>query len=148
MDPNVDWVSVSALLDAASSELNVGQLLHTSVFSLFESMSAVEIGNPKMDAGGSLLLLLLLLLLQPSSVPCGWIMHGVALLAYGGKRELESNTSGIDAVRQQPRQRILEMCFLLVFAVAAAQKSKLYWTSKRDIHSHVCGVTGILSDHV
>jgi hypothetical protein len=53
MDPNVDWVSVSALLDAASSELNVGQLLHTSVFSLFEAMSAVEIGNPKMDAGGA-----------------------------------------------------------------------------------------------
>jgi hypothetical protein len=52
MDPNVDWVSVSALLDAASSELKVGQLLHTSVFSLFEAMSAVEIGNPKMDAGG------------------------------------------------------------------------------------------------
>ncbi|WIA23577.1 hypothetical protein OEZ85_000294 [Tetradesmus obliquus] len=51
MDPNVDWVSLSALLDAASSELNEGQLLHTSVFSLFEAMSAVEIGNPKMDAG-------------------------------------------------------------------------------------------------
>lgn len=50
-DPNIDWVPVSALLDAASQELDVGQLLHTSVFSLFEAMSAVEIGNPKMDAG-------------------------------------------------------------------------------------------------
>jgi hypothetical protein len=74
MDPNVDWVSVSALLDAASSELNVGQLLQTSVFSLFEAMSAVEIGNPKMDAGGPLLLLLLLLLLQPGNAISGRVI--------------------------------------------------------------------------
>lgn len=46
------WVPVAGLLEAASSELEVGQLLHTSVFNLFEAMSAVEIGNPKMDAGG------------------------------------------------------------------------------------------------
>lgn len=52
-DPTVDWVPVAGLLEAASSELEVGQLLHTSVFSLFEAMSAVEIGNPKMDAGES-----------------------------------------------------------------------------------------------
>lgn len=50
-DPGVDWVPVAGLLEAASSQLEVGQLLHTSVFSLFEAMSAVEIGNPKMDAG-------------------------------------------------------------------------------------------------
>lgn len=47
----MDWVPVAGLLQAASDELEVGQLLHTSVFSLFEAMSAVEIGNPKMDAG-------------------------------------------------------------------------------------------------
>lgn len=50
-DPNIDWVPVSSLLDAAAKELGVGQLLHTSVFSLYEAMSAVEVGNPKMDAG-------------------------------------------------------------------------------------------------
>jgi hypothetical protein len=50
-DPGVEWVPVAGLLDAASSQLEVGLLLHTSVFSLFEAMSAVEIGNPKMDAG-------------------------------------------------------------------------------------------------
>jgi hypothetical protein len=50
-DPTVDWVPVAGLLEAASNELEVGQMLHTSVFSLFEAMSAVEIGNPKMDAG-------------------------------------------------------------------------------------------------
>lgn len=51
MDPTVDWVPLDGLLSAASQELEVGQLLHTSVFNLFEAMSAVEIGNPKMDAG-------------------------------------------------------------------------------------------------
>lgn len=50
-DPTVDWVPMAGLLAATSSELQVGQLVHTSVFSLFEAMSAVEIGNPKMDAG-------------------------------------------------------------------------------------------------
>lgn len=53
MDSGVDWVPVGGLLEAASNELQVGQLLHTSVFSLFEAMSAVEIGNAKMDAGES-----------------------------------------------------------------------------------------------
>jgi hypothetical protein len=50
-DPAVGWVPLAGLLEAASNELEVGQMLHTSVFSLFEAMSAVEIGNPKMDAG-------------------------------------------------------------------------------------------------
>lgn len=50
-DPTVDWAPMTGLLAAASRELEVGQLVHTSVFSLFEAMSAVEIGNPKMDAG-------------------------------------------------------------------------------------------------
>jgi hypothetical protein len=45
------WMPVDGALAAAASELEVGQLLHASVFSLFEAMSAVEIGNPKMDAG-------------------------------------------------------------------------------------------------
>lgn len=48
-----EWVPIGRLLDAASAELRVGQMVHTSVFSLFEAMSAVEIGNPKMDAGMS-----------------------------------------------------------------------------------------------
>lgn len=51
-DPTAEWVPIAGLLEAASSQLDVGQQLHTSVFSLFEAMSAVEIGNPKMDAGG------------------------------------------------------------------------------------------------
>eukprot|EP00879_Flechtneria_rotunda_P027761 GHRR01029752.1.p1 GENE.GHRR01029752.1~~GHRR01029752.1.p1 ORF type:complete len:153 (+),score=34.41 GHRR01029752.1:416-874(+) len=51
MDPAVDYVPVLGLLERASNELEVGQLIHTSVFSLFEAMSAVEIGNPRMDAG-------------------------------------------------------------------------------------------------
>ncbi|KAF8061133.1 NAA35 [Scenedesmus sp. PABB004] len=45
------WEPVGGLLAAACDELEVGQMVHTSVFSLFEAMSAVEIGNPKMDIG-------------------------------------------------------------------------------------------------
>eukprot|EP00775_Hariotina_reticulata_P003404 gene3404-3677_t len=51
MDASIEWVPVADLLDRASQELDVGQMLHTSVFSLFEAMSAVEIGNQKMDPG-------------------------------------------------------------------------------------------------
>lgn len=44
-------VEVTALLAAASCQLSVGQLLHGESFSLYEAMSAIEVGNPKMDAG-------------------------------------------------------------------------------------------------
>jgi hypothetical protein len=46
-----EWAPIGGLLAAAADELRVGQLVHASTFSLFEAMSAVEIGNPKMDAG-------------------------------------------------------------------------------------------------
>jgi hypothetical protein len=68
MDPSIEWLPVAELLDRASKELDVGQMLHTSVFSLFEAMSAVEIGNQKMDPGLLLLLLLLLHCCQGSIV--------------------------------------------------------------------------------
>jgi hypothetical protein len=47
----MEWKPVEPLLEAARQELRVGQMVHSSGFSLFEAMSAVEIGNPKMDAG-------------------------------------------------------------------------------------------------
>lgn len=50
-DPTVEWLHVQPLLEAACSQMDVGQMVHTSTFSLFEAMSAVEVGNPKMDAG-------------------------------------------------------------------------------------------------
>jgi Mak10 subunit, NatC N(alpha)-terminal acetyltransferase len=50
-EPEGGWLPVDRLLDAASAQLRPGQLLATSVFSLFEAMSAVEIGNAKMDIG-------------------------------------------------------------------------------------------------
>ena len=49
MEPEL--VSVSRLLAAASEALPIGKMVQTSTLSLFEAMSAVEIGNPKMDAG-------------------------------------------------------------------------------------------------
>ena len=45
------WLDASGFLEAASNQLECGQLLHSQHFSLFEAMSAVEIGDPKMDAG-------------------------------------------------------------------------------------------------
>ncbi|KAK9845848.1 hypothetical protein WJX81_004103 [Elliptochloris bilobata] len=45
------WHDVQQLLASASEQLQLGELLHGEDFSLFEAMSAVEIGDPKLDAG-------------------------------------------------------------------------------------------------
>ena len=50
-DPNIDFVGIRPLLAAACEQLDVGEMVQSSTFNLFEAMSAVEIGNPKMDAG-------------------------------------------------------------------------------------------------
>jgi hypothetical protein len=47
----VSFVALDALLAAAQEQLEVGQMVQSSTFSLFDAMSAVEVGNPKMDAG-------------------------------------------------------------------------------------------------
>ncbi|GBF89805.1 hypothetical protein Rsub_02975, partial [Raphidocelis subcapitata] len=51
MDPNIDWVGIAPLLAGACDQLDVGEMVQSSAFSLFDAMSAVEVGNPKMDAG-------------------------------------------------------------------------------------------------
>ncbi len=48
-----DWVRVDDLLERASAQLQVGEMVQCETFSLFEAMSAVELGNAKMDAGAS-----------------------------------------------------------------------------------------------
>ena len=45
------WLDVQPALQAVSAQLQHGDMLHSHHFSLFEAMSAVEIGDPKMDAG-------------------------------------------------------------------------------------------------
>lgn len=52
-EPDVAWLPISGLLQKARDALPVGQLIKGEVFSLFEAMSAVEIGNPKMDAAAT-----------------------------------------------------------------------------------------------
>ncbi|CAL5223000.1 g5447 [Coccomyxa viridis] len=42
---------VECLLERASQQLQVGELLFDNAFSMFEAMSAIEIGDPKLDAG-------------------------------------------------------------------------------------------------
>jgi hypothetical protein len=44
-------VEITPLLRAAASGLGVGELLQIPNFSLFEAMSAMEIGHEKMDPG-------------------------------------------------------------------------------------------------
>lgn len=46
-----DCHDVTELFALASKELKVGQLVHTRDFNLFESMSALELMDPKMDSG-------------------------------------------------------------------------------------------------
>ena len=45
------WFDVQATLQAAAGQLQPGEMLQAEHFNLFEAMSAVEIGDPKMDAG-------------------------------------------------------------------------------------------------
>jgi hypothetical protein len=41
------WVPLDGMLRAASGEMSSGQLIHGDGFSLFESMSAIQIMDPK-----------------------------------------------------------------------------------------------------
>ena len=49
--PIYNWVDVKEPLWNASKELKLGELVHDNLFGLFEAMSAIEIMDPKMDAG-------------------------------------------------------------------------------------------------
>ncbi len=44
-------IDVSGVLEAASEQLAVGDMLQSPAFNLFNVMSAVEIGDPRLDAG-------------------------------------------------------------------------------------------------
>lgn len=46
-----DYVDVLPLLRAASSALRHNELVQSSTLTLFEATSAIEIGEPRMDAG-------------------------------------------------------------------------------------------------
>lgn len=46
-----DYVDVLPLLQAAAGALKHGELVHSSSLTLFEATSAIEIGEPRMDAG-------------------------------------------------------------------------------------------------
>ena len=46
-----NWVDVKDRFNDACSELRLGELVHDNMFGLFEAMSAIEIMDPKMDAG-------------------------------------------------------------------------------------------------
>uniref|UniRef100_A0A7I4CUE3 N-alpha-acetyltransferase 35, NatC auxiliary subunit n=1 Tax=Physcomitrium patens TaxID=3218 RepID=A0A7I4CUE3_PHYPA len=45
------WLDASSFLSSVCNELSVGELVHGENFRLFEAMSALEIMDPKMDAG-------------------------------------------------------------------------------------------------
>lgn len=53
--PESEALDVMGLLKAASEQLAVGEMLHSPAFNLFNVMSAVEIGDPRLDAGDILL---------------------------------------------------------------------------------------------
>ncbi|CAH0515497.1 unnamed protein product [Peronospora belbahrii] len=48
---NTKWQDITQLMSAAAKELKVGQLMHENDFKLFDSMSALELMDPKMDSG-------------------------------------------------------------------------------------------------
>lgn len=49
-----DYVDILALLQEATSSLKHGELIQSSRLTLAESTSAIEIGEPRMDAGVSI----------------------------------------------------------------------------------------------
>ncbi|XP_048729829.2 N-alpha-acetyltransferase 35, NatC auxiliary subunit-like isoform X3 [Ostrea edulis] len=49
--PRYDWADVTEEFMTSASELQMGELLHDTGFGLFEAMSAIEMMDPKMDAG-------------------------------------------------------------------------------------------------
>ncbi|KAI1301211.1 N-alpha-acetyltransferase 35, NatC auxiliary subunit [Halotydeus destructor] len=46
-----NWVDITDQFHLASNELDLGELFHDEMFGLFEAMSAIEMMDPKMDAG-------------------------------------------------------------------------------------------------
>lgn len=46
-----NWIDITTEFFQASKELDLGELLHDELFGLFEAMSAIEMMDPKMDAG-------------------------------------------------------------------------------------------------
>uniref|UniRef100_A0A3P8VZH3 N-alpha-acetyltransferase 35, NatC auxiliary subunit n=1 Tax=Cynoglossus semilaevis TaxID=244447 RepID=A0A3P8VZH3_CYNSE len=51
MRNSANWVDITQEFKGACKELNLGELLHDKLFGLFEAMSAIEMMDPKMDAG-------------------------------------------------------------------------------------------------
>ncbi|XP_044256137.1 N-alpha-acetyltransferase 35, NatC auxiliary subunit [Tribolium madens] len=45
------WVDITSEFKDAVTDLEMGELLHDNLFGLFEAMSAIEMMDPKMDAG-------------------------------------------------------------------------------------------------
>lgn len=50
-EPQYNWEDITDDFTAAASELKLGELVHDNIFGLFEAMSAIEMMDPKMDAG-------------------------------------------------------------------------------------------------
>ncbi|XP_023599313.1 N-alpha-acetyltransferase 35, NatC auxiliary subunit isoform X7 [Myotis lucifugus] len=48
---SANWVDITQDFEDACRELKLGELLHDKLFGLFEAMSAIEMMDPKMDAG-------------------------------------------------------------------------------------------------
>ena len=94
------WVDVQGLLDGASERLGVGELLHGPAFSLFEAMSAIEVGDPRLDAG----------LTAKEHVPNRYpLRHAVAApissqASWLALRSLSSNNTAVYLQKMQPRR--------------------------------------------
>ena len=48
-----DWVDCTNILLDAAKEMAPGTMIHSDCFNLFEAMSALELMDPKMDAGSN-----------------------------------------------------------------------------------------------
>ena len=63
---NYSWKEVTGVFRDSANELVLGELLHDANFGLFEAMSAIEMMDPKMDAG----MLCNQVVVRRKTVPC------------------------------------------------------------------------------
>lgn len=49
--PTYEWKDITKEFFVAIKDLSLGELMHHELFGLFEAMSAIEMMDPKMDAG-------------------------------------------------------------------------------------------------
>ncbi|KAJ1478600.1 Mak10 subunit, NatC N-terminal acetyltransferase-domain-containing protein [Baffinella frigidus] len=114
MEDGSQWVDITHTLKAAAQELGEGNMLHADSFALGDSMSALEMMDPKMDAG----------LLNPTVIPADEVLEKKILPL---DPDLETTVAIIDKVLA------LEMTWVRGTAIVQTLFTCLYCHCPNDV---------------